>query len=682
MSSDTSGIRLETPPPGSAMFDAAKALGDSEARSLGLLPHAAWDDYGKAGHILVAVKGDELLGYAAYRVPRNEVRLAHLVVKPEARGSGVARTLIDEISSRHVARRGIGLRCRRDWDANRAWSSLGFVSVGEREGRGSQRLPLTEWWLDFGHPDLLSWAPGDSIVTAAIDANVFIDLHASATSTDAIRTREVIESLADRVDLVVTPELFNELNRQLDPGERSRLIAVAQTYPAVRAPVGDVDAAMQRLIASLAFAPRTDQDRSDVRQIAWAAAAGVPLLITRDQPARRRWGDVAFEEAGVTMCTPGTLVAVVHEREEAGAYAPVALRATEFESQEISSHPDRALDLLAHAKGERRKDFERHLDAVAAARPNSRLTHIRSPEGESAAIIGAVARHSTFEVTIARVRSGPFASTLAAQLTQYLRSTAAELNCSTIVMLDGNASSELVKAALADGFVISGDHTLVALTLAAEVMMSELPAALSDAMDGLSPAHAEALKRLATQTLDQSPAALEHLCRPLRLLDADIPTWIVPIKPTWASELFGYPEMLFPRSTALGLSTEHVYYKAGRAGEKAPGRVLWYASAPTGQVFACSLLVDVRDGSASDLYRKYQRLGVYKYPQVRAIEEKAGLVRALNVTGTEVFQKAITLDRLRSIAGQMGATFNLVGSHRITCDLFAALIQEARGNGK
>jgi hypothetical protein len=118
------------------------------------------------------------------------------------------------------------------------------------------------------------------------------------------------------------------------------------------------------------------------------------------------------------------------------------------------------------------------------------------------------------------------------------------------------------------------------------------------------------------------------------VLDANIPTWIVPIKSPWATELFGYPEMLFPRSNVLGLSTEHVYYKAGRAGEEAPGRILWYASAPTHQLFACSLLVDVRDGSATDLYRKYQRLGVHV--SAGRTMEKAGKVRAAERDGNRL----------------------------------------------
>ncbi|MFZ1578114.1 MAG: hypothetical protein WAT47_07155, partial [Nostocoides sp.] len=40
------------------------------------------------------------------------------------------------------------------------------------------------------------------------------------------------------------------------------------------------------------------------------------------------------------------------------------------------------------------------------------------------------------------------------------------------------------------------------------------------------------------------------------------------------------------------------------------------------------------------------------------------------------------LDRLRSIADQMGEKLNLVGSRRITSGLFAALIKEAHRHGR
>ncbi|GAB37547.1 GNAT family N-acetyltransferase, partial [Gordonia sputi] len=84
--------------PASVLFSAVQALGDDNRKYLGLLPHAAWTEYAQAGHICAMVEEtspDTALAYAAYRTPRNEIVIAHLVVCAEARGSGLARRLID-----------------------------------------------------------------------------------------------------------------------------------------------------------------------------------------------------------------------------------------------------------------------------------------------------------------------------------------------------------------------------------------------------------------------------------------------------------------------------------------------------------------------------------------------------------------------------------------------------------
>lgn len=318
------------------------------------------------GHILVATEMGRLLGYTAYRVPRAEVRIAHLVVHSDARGRGVARLLVEELARRHRERRGIGLRCRRDWQANQAWPALGFVSVGELTGRGSDAAVPTEWWYDFGHPDLFSWAPGDSTLTAVIDANVFIDLHSSIPSDASTRTRQLIDALKDRVDLVVTPEPLNELHRQEDATERKRLIQIARTYPSLRGAISEVDGWADRLAGVSSQGTPSEQDRSDRRHVAWAAVAGAPIVVTRDRKARRALGVVAYETAGVTLCTPSTLASVLHEREHAGAFAPAALSATELSLRDISSKPDLAASLLSNGTGERRNHFDSRLEEVSA----------------------------------------------------------------------------------------------------------------------------------------------------------------------------------------------------------------------------------------------------------------------------------------------------------------------------
>lgn len=670
----TSGLRIEAPAPGTELFDRAKTLGDSQSKSIGLLRHAAWDDYGHAGHILVAARGVEVLGYTAYRVPRNEVRLAHLVVATEARGQGVARALVEEITSRHSERRGIGLRCRRDLAAHNVWPKLGFVSIGERLGRGSDRQPLTEWWYDFGHPDLLSWAPGDSTVTAVVDTNIFIDLHASDLGDESLRTQQLIESLLDRVNLVVTPELFNELNRQPDAQERQRLMNVAQALPTLRARATDVDVMAKDLQAGLGAEAVSEQDRSDVRHVAWAAVAGVSLVITRDYTARRRLQQAAQEIAGVTICEPSTLVAVVHEREEAGDYSPVAFSGTEFQMQDVSSNPELADSFLNTAVGERRKDYRARLARVSAGAPDSRLSLVTDSLDSPTALIGAIPTGKCLYVTVARISLGALEQTLAAQLLQTLRSHACAVGCSAIVLQDPHSSGAFRKACQSDGF-IQAEGTDVALVVDQRARLDTLQATIASATEGLKEAQAAAVWAMVERLSMASPAALEHALRPLRVLDADLPTWLVPIKPHWASDLFGYPAMLMPRQNTLGLSTEHVYYKRGKAGEKSPGRILWYVSGLS-EVFACSLLVDVRDEKAKDLFRMYGRLGVYKYKDVLGVVGPQGTARALNVTDTELFRRPISLDRVRSLAAMTGDSINVVGSKKVSQALFEALIKE------
>lgn len=159
--------RLLSPGPSDALFAAVRELGDAHRKFVGLLPFEAWRDYAERGQVLVAiddsaVPGDGLraavAGYTAYRTPRDEVVIAHLVVNPVARGKGVARVLVDELSRIYSKRRGIAAACRADFEANTMWPRLGFVPMGSKPGRGRDQQTLTYWWRDHGHPDLMTWS--------------------------------------------------------------------------------------------------------------------------------------------------------------------------------------------------------------------------------------------------------------------------------------------------------------------------------------------------------------------------------------------------------------------------------------------------------------------------------------------------------------------------------------------
>lgn len=688
------GLALRDAGNDAALLEQAIKLGDANRRYLGLLTPQAYGDYAANGTLLCTVDGDgRLLAYSAFRLPRDEIVIAHLVVDQQAKGRGLARGLVDEIGRRHQPRRGIKARCRRDFPANGMWPSLGFVALGDSPGRSRAGALLTTWWRDHGHGDLLSWDGGHpERLAAALDANVFFDLHAAAPGR-AATTRALLAGLGDRVELLVTPELHNEINRGAHDVERAALHAAAGAYPSLTGPQDRVEAIEAAIIEARGGGRRAAaSDRSDVRHVAWVAAAGVTVLVTRDERAMRNLGPAAEEVAGVRLVTPHDLVALVDEAEDTPSYRPEALLGTGYSVREAGDADRAALaSFRSAAGGEAAKEMRTILRALAAGRPASRRLLVIDPAGQPVALIGAVPRRGRLEVPLLRVTARALRATLAAQAVSVVRGLAQEADVPLIVITDPHADAEVVEAALADGFgrASSGATAAVAMpgrTTARETEL-RLRGLLEKDEDGAA-ALGPLLTALATLATDPTQvnlaAAVEHRMRPAVVTDAELPSFLVPIKPAWSSELFGAPAQLYERPSGLGMSLEHVYYRSARpARESAPARVLWYVSAggPLGShAVACSQLAEVVEGPPAEIWRRFRRLGVYRRQDVEAAAGTAGVVRALRVADTRLLPSPVPHARLRQLAAGFGQTLNVQSPFRLSPALFAAVLEEA-GDG-
>lgn len=676
--------------PDDAGLSEAVALGDADRRYLGLLTPEAYRDYAAAGALLGASDSDgRLLAYAAYRLPRDEVVLAHLVVSRHGRGRGLARALVDKISADHAARRGVKARCRRDFPAHAMWAALGFVALGDSPGRGRDGALLTTWWRDHGHEDLLSWTGGTAErLAVALDTNVFLDLHATAGRVES--TRDIIDMLADRVEPLVTPELHNEIDRRAASGERSALHAAASAYPSLTAPHDRVAALEAALLvpATPGRQPR-QSDRSDARHVAWAAAAGVGVLVTRDERALARLGAPAHD-IGVRLVTPQDLVALVDEAEDAPSYRPEALLGTGYTLREVGDDDRSDLQaFLSTAGGERARDLRRTLRRLAAERPAARRLLVSDPDGRPVALIGARPAQGTLEVPLLRLQARALRATLAAQALAVVRTLASEAGTPVIRLADPHADAEVAEAAIADGFGRAADGVLTAVRLAgrrtaraAAAELRALTAHDSGAASALAPL-ASTLDRLAHDP-DQPAlaAAVEHRMRPLTIVDVGLPCFLVPIKPAWSSQLFGAPAQLYERPGGLGLSLEHVYYRSTRpAREAAPARVLWYASGggPLGShAIAVSQLTGVDLGPAAEVWRRYQRLGAYRRSDVERTADASGNVRALRLADTRLLSAPVPYRTLVGLAERFGQKLTVRSPLRISGELFAAVLEEAR----
>jgi predicted nucleic acid-binding protein len=171
-----------------------------------------------------------------------------------------------------------------------------------------------------------------------MDVNIFLDLHGTDKSARASATRSLFENQLDgRVDLLVTPELLNEINRQRAAAERERLRTFAISYPRLSVKPAQLVAARESLRAALDYAPERQQDISDLEHVAYAAAVGIQVVVTRDGAARRRLGQAAREVAGIELVSPAQLVSLVDQAEDAPAYWPVSLLGTGYTMREASA---------------------------------------------------------------------------------------------------------------------------------------------------------------------------------------------------------------------------------------------------------------------------------------------------------------------------------------------------------
>jgi hypothetical protein len=182
---------------------------------------------------------------------------------------------------------------------------------------------------------------------------------------------------------------------------------------------------------------------------------------------------------------------------------------------------------------------------------------------------------------------------------------------------------------------------------------AELEAVVIDIVGPWSEVRAEAEKvaaaglHLPQGTLSRTEAAeFERVWWPAKILDADLATFIVPIRGVFADDLLGHVPTLVARPADLGLSREHVYYRSGQSRPNGPGRILWYSSARDKEIVACSLLVESVTGTPEVLHRAFANLGVWNLHQVRAAMDKRGRVNALRFADTEIFTRPVPLRRV------------------------------------
>ena len=635
------------------------------AKTLGFFPKGAFEEHAKLRQIIVALEADgNCLGYLLYRVARSRASVVHLCVAEAARGKGVARLLVDQLKQETKSLEGIGLYCRRDYDATHLWSKLGFEAVHAKTGRGKDGAELTFWWFSHGHKDLFSrMAEPDPIrQRVVIDANVFFDLH-------SVETRESEESkalLADwvqaSIELVATKELRNEITKG-DSEERRRVNRVDATrYTTLTAD----DSAFQTLCTELR--PRfpesvTLRDEADLRQVAYAIAGSAPFLVTRDELLVERC-ETLYHSHGLMVLHPAELINHLDSVEREGDYRPARIEGSRLTNALLKTESLDAVVTAFKTAEEREGDFRKVL-LRCLSQPKDMDVQVVTDNFNAHVVLGVMDRQRPEILGVPVLRHGKHlmaATMLRNFLRACLAAAADERRC--VVTVSEPRLAESDKKILSEfGFAVCGEIWVkIAVQSVGNLEVIRNSVASLKLEANLELAKHSALTAIATAAELRETgafASIERQLWPAKVIESDIPTFIVSIKPKWAQHFFDAElgsQLLFGLREDLHLGVEGVYYRSAENNNlSVPGRVLWYVSKDTGDgsmtIKACSQLEEVIVGKPKELFRRFQRLGIYEW---RDVYEAAGKNIATDIAAfrfrmTERFKIPVGMDTLEAI---------------------------------
>jgi GNAT superfamily N-acetyltransferase/predicted nucleic acid-binding protein len=559
-------------------LEAVVELAQANSDTLGFLPRGAFIGHATYGQILVALDDKEkVLGYLLYGTNRKEVLayITHLCVAQPQRGQGIALALFDELKK--VTKdtfRGIRVRCRRDYEANAVWPKLGFVAAGERPGRSKHGTTLTIWWFDHGHPTLFTLADEQrtrSKLKVALDANVFYQLQDPPTSANEESQSLLADWLQENVELCLTNEIFNEIDRHLDEDERKRGRAFAHTFLILSSPDDD----FQKISKDLRrFFPQqmTESDASDLRQLARAIAADVQFFVTRDEPLLKK-AEQVYESFEMRIIRPSDLIihqdALMRETE----YQPARLAGSRIKIERVHSEQSSFLEGIFRApQGETKAEFRQRLQPCLVDPHTFEAAIVQSTEQPLALVVYGRQNQRGLEIPVFRVVRGPLSATLARYLVlrTVLISSGEERVLTKVT--DTCLPDDVIDALQENGFVFI-DNVWMKANLPVVETVEELASRLVSLLNHFPQTNqyfqemANTLKAAHSANNIQLLLKVERSLWPAKITDIDIPAFVVPIWPVWAMHLFD-PDIakqdLFGAEPSLIFNVENVYYRASR----------------------------------------------------------------------------------------------------------------------
>lgn len=697
-------MKIEVADINSPFLPAIKRLGRSNAATLGFLPEGAFDENAKKKRILIALdKNDNFIGYLLYRIAKRKASIVHLCVDERLRKTSAAKNLVEQLKKETTDLLGIGLRCRRDYDANKIWSKFGFVAIDESEGRGKDAKDLVYWWFNHGHPTLFDANPSEEFqerLVVVADANVFFDIvnpqrdgHIESNSLRA-------DWLEDSIEICLVEEIYNEINRSNDKIIREKSRDCASQFRLLNTSKEKAEKLKKKLkeLPSKSTKQLTLSDESDIAQLSQAICSSAPYFATRDEDLLNI-SDEIFNKYGLRVIRPSDLIIRLDELRRESEYQPARLSGTYIKTTLVKSGQGEALNSLFQNFGqcELKRDFQQNIRRFLANPADYYCFQVINEKGHPMAlIVYDKSVQNSLKVLLFRVKKSNLSRTLTRHLILKIINDSHSEKRLTTRIEDKFLTEEIKTAADEEGFLESRNQLVkfhlndVLTSIELSEKVRELPFQNSIEENFLTNI-SDVLNKQNYPLDAQIFADIEKALYPVKIIDAYLPCFIIPIQPQWAMELFDEnlaKQSLYGAKEDLALRKEQIYYRSPKNsnGLKAPARILWYVSEGksskgylgTKAITACSFLDEVLVDKPKVLFQMFKRLGIYSWKEIFSLakEDINNSIMTLRFSHTQQFNNPIDLPELKTVLERNGSKLQLISPFPIPPNAFIDLYKQ------
>lgn len=625
----------------------------------------------KEGALGAKTDDGQLRGYLLYYAAYPHFRITHLCVSEDFREQGIEKQLLEYLKNSATTQKNVKLNCRRDFSANNIWPKLGFVALGEKPGRSKERHPLTLWRLTLAKDDQLSLFQANTseeTLDVIIDAQIFFHFDEPDSDNSKPSKELLADFLVDSLELWITDELFNEINRNDDPNQRKKSRNSARRFFKIDPEpisVAHFDEKLRQIL------PTDKPSReSDIRQLAKAAASDVKIFVTQDQDLLEKAKEIAALTE-LQVLPPTELIIQLHELSERQSYTPERIAGLNLSWKRLAS-PDLASfpynSFLNH--GERQGKFREKLNSFLAT-PNRYECQLLQSGNEVVAIrVFSSDSDKILTVPLARSRLARSADQLLFRrfLIADTVSKAISQNLDMVQLDSLGISPSLVKDILEMKFTKCNGN-FVRFCFSRCLDRAEVLSAIAE----LCPESIDNYRNMSNPELEQH-------CSPLSLA-SDQNHFLIPIRPGYAMSLLGTrlsSDDLLGGEPSVLLRWDNVYYQEKNRHKMLapPGRILWYVSRTQKRIVAISHLDEVEIGTPKKLFKKFKKYGILGWDDIcnkMCKGDTSKEIMALKFSHTFLFREPISLNDMRTVYEEDGLRLWLQSPSKIPVATFRKL---------